>query len=279
MRLLDRASLRLKMVHLADANFAAEFATPEIPASALREPLRDQSVAELASRILDLHPIQVLLRNDGLIPQAAFFDPQAVATAGPPVGARQLQGVLGLLDAAIAFQNLLSGDLIVAQMASQIDDPKATAALQRNSVLAMNVAREILYNRADALCSGPDPSTPAPGCATLPDRYQHAVNASDPSELAQMFDQAAGKVPLEFAGGAGEYRIKIGGLLVPLPTKEEFRQRTYVATPALEALWRLREAVIDALTGYSLRSGIPGSAIRPLPPAEQTALSLLLAIQ
>ncbi len=277
--LLGRPALRTVLLHLSDPSFASAFSNPQVPAAALKEPLRDSSVAELASAVLDLHPILAVLRDNGLVSEAAFFDPAQFATQGEPTGLRELQGSLALLDAAIAFQNLLGGDLIVTDMASHLGDPEVEAAVQHNAVLAMNVAREIVYSRVDAICAGPDPSTAAAGCGTLPDRYQHALDAASPDDLVRLLEESGSKLPAPLTGGGGSYRMTIAGLSVPLPTREEFRQQTYVTTPSLEQLWRVRDAVLDAMAGYSLRGGLPGSPVGALPANDQRRLSLLLAIE
>jgi hypothetical protein len=249
-----------------------------VPAVAFKQPLRDSAVAELASIVLDLHPIQDVLRANKLLSRDVFFHPARFATP-QSTGLRNLQGSLALMDAAIAFQNLLQGDLIVVDMAAHSKEEPVKAALEHNVLLAMNVAREIIYSRMDALCVESDPGKIRPGCNTLPNRYGAALRAPTSADLVLLLEQSNNKLPDSIVGSAGSYQMKIGGLSVPLPTAEELRERTYVSSPALEQLWRIRDALLDAEAGYSMRGGLQGSNVQALSAQDQQRLSVLLAIQ
>jgi hypothetical protein len=219
----------------------------------------------------------LIATDNQLVARNVFFDPGTLAQARN-LGEKELLSVAATLDAAIAFETLLGGDLMLPALAVDMDQPDVLKVLDKNGVLSINVVRETLYERADASCPPEARSAPSFAldptlCAVSPNVYAQALASQSADDLVRL-TRRPGRADRTFAGGPGNWTMRVGDNQVPLPNVEEFRRREYLVTSGLQRLWLVRDAVFHALAAHYFRTGV--GPTRRLSDRENEVLSHLL---
>jgi hypothetical protein len=226
-------------------------------------PLAESVVLDLVRRLLEVHPLYPLQKADGSLRQMNEMSSLPLANAGSEFAEDRLRSALYVLDAAIAYQTLLGGDLLLPALAEDVYRPKyaehpdstVRRMLGQNATLASNVVRHVLYQAAANRCGAPEPAQ----CITAA-QYESLLRA------APVAGQVPGLIQLTSRTVDGQekslgdvivhengvWKIRFGSRPLDLPTPDEFARGEYEPTPGLLRLWAARDAVIDALAGYEM---------------------------
>lgn len=226
-------------------------------------PLAESVVLELVRRLLEVHSLYPLQKTDGSLREIHEMSSMPLTNAGSEFAEARLRSALYMLDAAIAYQTLLGGDLLLPALAEDVYRPKyvehadstVRKMLSQNATLASNVVRHVLYQAAANRCS-----VPQSGQCVTPGMYADLLKA------APVPGQVPGLIALtsRSVGGQeknlgdvivhenGAWRIMFGSQPLELPSPDEFARGAYEPTPGLVRLWAARDAVVDALAGYEM---------------------------
>lgn len=226
-------------------------------------PLAESVVLELVRRLLEVHALYPLQKADGSLRTLAELSSLPLTNAGSEYAESRLRSALYLLDAAIAYQTLLGGDLMLPALAEDLYRPKYPVAsgsptvrdmLGHNATLASNVVRHVLYQAAANRCAGS-----AQSCVS-PQAYQEMLAAAPvagqtPALVmlsARQIDGNAVDLRDVLVHENGRWHIAFGSLRMDLPSPDEFTRGAYEPTPGLTRLSAARDAVVDALAGYEM---------------------------
>jgi len=232
-------------------------------------PLAESVVLELVRRLLEVHALYPLQDASGSLRPLGDLGSLPLANAGSDYAEERLRSAMYILDAAIAYQTLLGGDLMLPALAEDLYQPRypvppggrtVREILAGNATLASNVVRHVLYQAAANRCA-----TPAAAACVTPDLYRAMLNSApvpgQPSALVELTarDVAGHRMDLHdvIVHEDGRWQIALGTLRVELPDPDEFARGAYETTPGLDRLWAARDAVTDALAGYEMFRHLP----------------------
>jgi uncharacterized protein YoxC len=223
----------------------------EIAATVLTNPVQDSAVVEFARRVLDLHGVLAFFTPTGAIrPEVSFFNPAAL-----PLGAQELPGefqlkrALEVVDYATAQQTLLNGDIMLPQLSEMLLEPQLIPFTEGNLPLAFNVMRYAVYEVAEN-----------PRSAIQQGVYEAALTSTNPAVMSALMTrvrtvngvQQSIPLPVRRDVATGEYQMQVGQKWLRMPDVEEFRNRELMASPPLQRLIGVREALLDVIAGYEM---------------------------
>lgn len=228
------------------------------------------------------------------------------AYASRVVTEKRLHGALRLVNTALVQQELLSGDLLLPVAAGLIGDGKLDSprgrvlatVLEGNPVLTSNLLHYLLDKRMEV--SGHRARATQYALARAFAKSSTAGNDDDMLFIRQLFESGAPRLvffesrpdersklaPNErsqleadlrqrcrerLPAAEGTHAVLPGGHCVPLPSPQTFTTGELETTPDWQKAARLRQQLLDELTGYSFRAG--------LSPADRRLYTSLLLLE
>lgn len=226
----------------------------ELQYSQFSELLIPHRLEVFAHLVLRIYPylglVNVAERSQKLVTQKELESPKAKADVAVlnKLGEDWLRYCLNLTDLAIAQQALLSGDLLLPELAEKLESPDVRALLKKNGVLARNVVAYWLRQRLKQ--NGVDLFT-----------YEFATASADGTYLSMLTRQEEKRYDFERDEEGGWEIVlidKLGKaeLKIPLPDLDEVDGGALRTTPEMNVLLELRESLRDHLAQFEFKKNL-----------------------